>query len=404
VTITLSDLVKIDATGITIASLQEIYDFLVAEFKTIYGSDLIIDSNSAAGQRINILAQTIRTFNEALLSIYNGHDPDLAIGKQLENIASLNGIIRQGGTFTQQQITITVDRDLTLQGLDNNANDVNGTGFTVADNLGQKYILLDTVNLTPGIHVKTFRAKDMGVITSQVNTITVPITIILGVVGINNTSGAVSIGKSEETDAEFRLRRQLSIANAASGDVDSIQSAILNVTGVTEAAVFNNNTSSTNTKGIPGHSVWVIVEGGANTDIANAINAKLNPACGMKGSIAVNIKKQSGDVEQILFDRSQSKNLYTRFNIKKISAEYTFDESSIKTYISTNTKFTIGQSAETSIITTVASQAINSKGGGGVPVNVEISKDNTTWLEYLDVDLANEKWILDIDRILITII
>jgi uncharacterized phage protein gp47/JayE len=395
----------LDATGLTIDTIQEIITQLEDGYKLIYGNDIIIDSNTPDGQLINLYAQSVRDLLEVIQQINSGFDIEQAIGVVLDQRVSLLGIQRQGATFTQQQVQITVNNAVTLEGLDADANNPDGTGYTVADDTGTEFILLDTFNApSEGVYNLTFRAKDLGSITTIPNTITNPVTIILEVTDINNPTGALEIGLDGELDATLRLRATQSTANRAKGFIDSLTGNLLNIDGVTDARVFENYTDVIDVDGIPAHGIWAIVEGGANTDIADTIYFTKNAGCDMKGAIAIDITTVNGSIFTILFDRPASKELYIRFDIQKLNPTQGFDEDGIKQYITDNLSFTIGESANTAAITCIAQDGINTTGGGGVPLNVEISNDGINYVDFLNTDTKDEKWIVDNARIDITIL
>ncbi len=395
----------LDANGLTIDTIQEIITQLEDGYKLIYGNDIIIDSNTPDGQLINLYAQSVRDLLEVIQQINSGFDIEQAIGVVLDQRVSLLGIQRQGATFTQQQVQITVNNAVTLEGLDADANNPDGTGYTVADDTGTEFILLDTFNApSEGVYNLTFRAKDLGSITTIPNTITNPVTIILEVTDINNPTGALEIGLDGELDATLRLRATQSTANRAKGFIDSLTGNLLNIDGVTDARVFENYTDVIDVDGIPAHGIWAIVEGGANTDIADTIYFTKNAGCDMKGAIAIDITTVNGSIFTILFDRPASKELYIRFDIQKLNPTQGFDEDGIKQYITDNLSFTIGESANTAAITCIAQDGINATGGGGVPLNVEISNDGISYVDFLNTDTKDEKWIVDNARIDITIL
>lgn len=392
----------LDATGLQTKTLTEIIEDLEEALKDIYGDDINIDSNSPDGQLINILAQQARDMRELLTTIYNSFDPDNAIGTVLDQRVAINNIQRQGGTYTIQPIDITVDRTVELQGLDADFSDPDGTGYTVQDDAGNEFILIDTTTFLSGVTTKNFRAKEIGQVETVVGTITTPVTVVLGVTSINNSSAALQTGVDQETDAQLRTRRQYSVANAAQGYLNGLQGDLLQLDGVTEAIVYENYTSTTDSNGIPAHSIWAIVEGGANTDIANTIYGNKSYGAGMKGSTTVDVTTPANTTFTAAFDRPSAANLHIRFDIQDTIAGTSYDQSVIKSYIVTNLIYTIGEAAETSRATAVAVDAINSQGGGGVPVNMEVSDDGATWVDYLEVSTLDEQYTLDASRITIT--
>jgi len=172
--------------------------------------------------------------------------------------------------------------------------------------------------------------------------------------------------------------------------------------GVIDAKVYENVTSSVDSDGIPAHGIWVIANGGASADIAQIIYENKSYGCNMKGAVSVDITTPSGVTFPALFDRSTAENLYIRFDIQPLSASAVFDQDIIKTFMVNNLTYKIGSYAETSSLTAVALAAINSNGGGGVPVNMEISKNGTTWFDYLTPTTKDKEFAVDTTRIAIT--
>jgi len=394
-----------DATGLTIDTLNEIIALLEAGYKDIYGVDINLESNSPDGQLINIYAQANRDLQEVIQQVNAGFDIQQAIGLVLDQRVSLLSITRQGATFTQQQVEITTDRALTLSGLDAEANNPDGVGYTVADDAGTQFILLDTFNaLSAGTYLLTFRAKDLGSITTLPNTITNPITVVIGVIGINNPSGVLELGVDGESDSALKVRATRSTANKSKGFIDGLTGLLLDVEGVTDAVAYENFTSVIDSNGVPAHGIWVICEGGANTDIANVIYATKNAGCDQRGNIIVDFTTVNGSIFEAKFDRPTSKNLWIRFDIKPTINGQAFNLSGIQDYIVENLIFNIGDSADTATVTCIAQDGINTTGGGGKALGVEISNDGISYVDFLDVDSVDEKWIVDVARIDITLI
>lgn len=395
----------LDNTGLTVKLLPEIISDLTAGFQSIYGTDIVLTSNSKDGQVINLIAQAIVDYLELLVNVYNSFDPAQAIGTQLDSRCVINNINRMGATYSQQNIQITVNQSLTLQGLDANANSPTGTGYTVADNLNNQWILLDTqYPNAPGTYTYVFRAQNLGPISTVPNTITNPVTVILGVTGINNSTGILELGQDGETDAQLELRRSRSVANASTGYLNGLQGQILDVVGVTDGQIFENVTDTTDSNNVPPHSIWTIIEGGADSDIANVIYKCKSYGCNMKGSTVVNIITPAGQILPIKFDRPISQNLYIRFNIQPTITGQIFDSVGIANYIVTNLAYSVNQIAETSSIIDVAKAAINITSGGGVPLSLQISNNNSTWVQYLSTTTPQYKWSVTANNINITIL
>lgn len=302
---------QITATGLEVATYAELVAQFTAAFQDIYGTDINLNSNSSDGQLMNIFIQSVMDVQDLLVQIYNGFDPDNAIGVVLDQRVALNGIQRLGGTFTITPITIVTSQALTLYGLDQTAQPV----YTVADNAGNQWQLQTTQSPTgPGTFVYNFQAANPGAILTIPNTITIPVTIVLGVTSINNPSIYSTLGINEESDAALRMRRQQSVALASQGFLSGLVAALENVTGITFVKVYENVTGTTDSDGVPGHSIWVIVSGtAAPVDIATAIYTKRNAGCGMFGAQSYTITQVDGSPFVILWDDVISENVFIKF-------------------------------------------------------------------------------------------
>lgn len=394
----------LNGQGLTVLTLSEIVANLEAAMKAIYGTDINIDQNSPDGQMINIFAQACEDIRELLVQINNGFDPDFAAGSTLDQRVALNNIARQAGTFTIQPVDITVSGTVFLQGLDAAAADPAGTGYTIQDNAGNQFVLLDSTTLTVGTTTLDFRAKNIGNVQTTVDTITNPVTIVLNVTSVNNSLAALSIGQNEETDAQLRVRRQRSVALASNGYLNGLLGTVLALTGVVDAKLYENDTSSTDANGIPGHGMWLIVNGGANTDIANVIYEKKTMGANMKGAVSVPITTPSGAIIDYLFDRPTAVPLHIRFNIQTTSSSAVFDQAALKNYFVANLSYGIGDFAETASLTALGIAAINAQGGGGFPEEMEISSDGSTWVDYLPTPTLDKEWVVSTGNITITVI
>jgi hypothetical protein len=393
----------ITSTGLVTDDLPTIVTDLTTGLQGIYGAAINVDQNAPDGQFINIFAQAIIDKLELIAAVYASFDPDRASGSVLDERVTINNIVRGGGTYTIQLIDITVSQTVTLPGLDGNFNNVNGTGYTVQDDAGNQFILVDTTTLTAGVTTLEFRAALLGTVQTVIGTITNFVTVVLGVTSINNSVVASTVGQNQETDAELRIRRQNSVAIAAQGYLNGLLGAVLAVTGVTEAQLYENNADTATTYGQPAHSMWLIVAGGANTDIANAIYNKKSFGANMYGGVTVPITTPSGLIFNAMFDRPTAINLYIQFNIHKTTGT-SFDTTGIENYMQANLLYNISQIAETSSITAVALAAINATSGGGVPIDLKISLDGITYVDYLTVPNLAQQFVVSPSNISITVL
>lgn len=382
----MSDL--LDATGLQTATAPELLEELQTAFKAIYGEDVLLDSSTPDGQWLNILVQKGVDVRGLLMQLYNSFNPDNTQGSLLDQRCAINNVFRKAGTFTTVTINVTTDRQLTLQGVDDNYNSPEATGFTVQDNEGNRFILVNTTTFSQGTTAALFRAENLGNVVVLPNTITTPVTIVLGVTSINNPSAANEVGTDEETDGSLKVRRRQSVAISSFGYLNGLQAALLQLDGVTDAKVYENYTSSTDANGTPAHCIWVVMDGGSTADIANTIYSKKCPGTDMRGNITYTITTPAQTQFVAKWDNATVTPFYIKFNIKPVASSITFNQTAIKAYIEENLMFGIGDLAETASITEIAQKAIDSVGGQGYALNVLISTDQTNWVEYLSPVVA----------------
>lgn len=387
----------LNENGLQISTQKELIEALETGFKNIYGADANLESQTPDGQVINIFAQGGNDVRSLLLQLYNSFDPDAATGRILDQRCAINNIFRKGGTFTTVEVSIETDRTVTLEGVDENYNNPEATGFTIQDNAGNRFILVNTQTFNTGTHTALFRSENIGAVDVALNTLTNMVTVVLGVVSVNNPVAA-TLGVNEETDSQLRIRRRKSVAISSSGYLNGLLGAILALDGVTSAALYENYTNQTDSLGIPPHCIWLVVEGGSQQDIANTIYSKKSYGCDMRGNTEYTIITQSRQEFIAKWDEVVVQPLYIKFRLFPLAQNIQFDENAIKEYIIDNASFNIGDYAETAAITALCQEAINSVSGevygasqsGGVALDVLISSDNSTWVEYLEASAASK--------------
>lgn len=396
----------LDENGLSVDNYSTLLTNLQNEMQAIYAPDgdtINFDSETPDGQLTNIFAQAGTDMRELLQEIYNSFDPEKCSGRLQDIRYALNGITRNGGTYTIQNIDVTVDRTVTLEGLDDKYNDETATSYTVSDNAGNLWYLIDTVELGKGTHSLPFRSKDMGLVQPTIGTITNMVTIILGVTSVNNSVAPTTLGDEQESDVAFRIRRGRSTEVRGRSNTDAMLAQLLNLDGVTDCDVWVNPSNIIDSTGTPAGYVWVIVEGGANSDIADIIYAN---SCGRgtRGDVEVDKTAISGQIFKLHFDRPTPIPLYIKFDFKLTVSQDATDTTAIIQKFVENLKYTLYQDAETSIPTTTAYNAVVANGGGGYPLNLQISLNGSDWTDYIKCPARNNKFVVDISRVTINLI
>ena len=394
----------VTSNGLEVQSYDELLTFEQGSLNGIYAADgesINFGSETPDGQATNIFAQIATDDRELAQGVYNSFDPDKCSGSVQDSRYALNFLFRNGGTFTIQNINVTVNKTVTLQGLDANYNDLNAASYTVSDNAGNLWYLIDTVTLTTGTTSLPFRSQNYGNPQPIIGTITNQVTKVLGVTSVINSVAPTTLGVEQETDSQFRLRRNRSTAIRGQNNNDSMLGQILGLDGVSDARTFVNIPTATDyDSNLPDYAVWVIVEGGANSDIADVIYAN-STGLPTYGSVQVDVTATSGQVFTTKFDRANPVSLYIQFDFQFSGSSTVINEDGIKEYIASNLTYNLGEDAETSKITTIASEAILANGGGGYALNVQISTNGTTWTDFIPSSSIQNKFVIDTTRITI---
>lgn len=387
----------IGANGLVTQTLEEIKTALIAQFKGIYGNNINLEQNSPDGQFINLLAQEKKDTLDFITQLYNNLDVDAVYGLPQQILYKLNGLTIHAYTYSYVYITVVVSESVTLQGLDDNINNADGTGYTVRDTNGNRWILAETQNLTAGSYTLNFRAAELGAITALPNTINVMETVLKGVTLVNNTASNYQTGNEGETAAQYRQRRNRAMSVPSQGFSDSIESQMLNLQNVSQCKVYENKTNSVDSDGIPAHGFWVIVEGGTTSEIGNIIYRNAPPGIPMKGTQSVVITKQNGSTETVYYDLPSPATLYIAATITAFDG--TLDDDYIKEQLVSQLDYNIGQMADSAILTTILKDII---GEMGTVYGVEVSADNNTFAEYLTPTGKNKFWQVTTSSITLT--
>ena len=192
--------------------------------------------------------------------------------------------------ITEQGFTITTsDNSLTLKANSLTSNNI----LILSDNL-------TTISVTSIIN---FLCEDYGKVTLPNGIIINHVNNIAGFKSVTNQI-APSYGRLQETDIELRQAYIAKSALRSNTMVDSIVSELLNNVEYVETATgYENDGDTVNSWGMPPHSVELVVEGGSDTDIANAILRRKAGGIQTFGSVVVNIPGVYGENIPVRFNR-----------------------------------------------------------------------------------------------------
>ena len=127
-------------------------------------------------------------------------------------------------------------------------------------------------------------------------------------------------GQEQESDNDYIERWFLS-RNESEWNLDGIRAEVLKQEGVKSVYADENKEMATDERGIEGKSIVLIVDGGRNEDIANAIWKKKDHAIKTMGDTKVIVKDSQGIDREISFYRPQKREV--EINIEFTAAKDT---------------------------------------------------------------------------------
>lgn len=282
---------QIGLDGISSPTFGDILASLQAQYRTIFGADSYLEADSQDGQWLSILALLIKDVNDMAIAVYQAYSPATAQGNGLDTAIKINGLSRALSSHSTAEALIV---------------GVPGTIITAgfaSDGLGTLWKLPDTVVIPDvGQITVTLTANDPGNIVALAGSIINIETAVLGWQSIISTTDATP-GLPIETDAILRRRQKVSTSLPAQNVLTGIVGAVANLPGVEQWQVFENFTDITDVKGIPGHSFALVVQGGDDTAIAQAIAVRKTPGAGTYGTTTVIVTDEKGIPTTINFFR-----------------------------------------------------------------------------------------------------
>ena len=262
----------IDAFGITAPDFNTVLVGLTAQYRGIYGQDAYLEPDSQDGALLAILALALHDTNSLAIAVYQAFSPGTAQGEGLSSIVKINGITRHVQAYSTCDILI-----------------VGQVGTVIADGIvtdpaGGRWIMYGIIVIPESGQVTataTFEAA--GAVAAPPNSLIVIGSPTRGWQTATNPASA-ALGDPVESDATLRLRQRDSTALPSRSVLSGIQGGVLSLVGVVRSNAYENDTDITDARGIPSHSIAMVVDGGDAQSVANIIGARKGPGVGTYGT------------------------------------------------------------------------------------------------------------------------
>jgi uncharacterized phage protein gp47/JayE len=164
----------------------------------------------------------------------------------------------------------------------------------------------------------------------SITTIETPVA---GWADVKNMTDA-DVGRDRETNAAFRVRRELELVSQGKSPKEAIRAGISEVEDVEQVAVFVNFSNTADGDGLPAHSVEVVVKGGDGEDLALAVFANVAGGIEAHGDLTYQVTDSEYQIQTVKFSRPDDVLIYFDADITIDSSTFPNDgEDQIKAAI-----------------------------------------------------------------------
>ncbi len=299
---------QLTSTGLVVSRLDERLAQLQTAARAIFGAALALGPDTIDGQTLGIFAESINNLDMLLEDVYTALDPSGATGLRLSRLVRLNGLTRLAGTYSTATLTLagTVGRTVPA-----------GTLVHSTATLAVFRTDADAVITATGFVSMTATAQLIGLQAAPAGTLTAIDTPVFGLQSVTNPADA-AVGRNEETDAQLRPRRDASTAYPSQTVVDGINAALANLPGVTQSRVYENDQPVADpVTGQAKNSIYPVVLGGADADIASALLLKKTGGIPTIGAVTTSATDAAGRAHVVKYSRPTAVPVYVTVNISK---------------------------------------------------------------------------------------
>lgn len=302
----------VTAAGFESKSVEEIAAEIRGAVSGGISTQLDLSSTSPFGQLIDAVATQIAQTWEAAQANYTAKDIEQAADDSLNALAKLHGTSRRAATPSTVLLTLNLSVGFYTAGT---------LAVNVAGDPTIRFTSDADINvLSPSVLVGVpFTCDTLGPLHAGAGTLT---EISDPVVGFNSATNPLdaTLGSDIETDAALRSRLKDELARKGSATVDAIRADVLAVSDFVR--VYENEGDGVDANGLPGHSFEVLVLGGTDADIADAIFNTKPAGIQAYGSTVVTVTDSQGSGHAIGFTRPDDVEMYVDVTLSYLAGRY----------------------------------------------------------------------------------
>ena len=309
---------KLTEKGYKIKTQNEIFEeekSLYLEIDPLWN----LDPSTPDGLKIAHDSEVFSSLDEQVKQAYDARDPNKASGYDLDILGAITGAVRSQGTPSTVNLKITGVPGTIIRA-DSKVKTTDNIIFLTDETV--------TIGLDGTITVGAHCEKN-GAIAVDADSLTNIVETVGGWQSVTNPLPAVA-GTDRDSDTVFRVKRAKAVGRAGQNQKESLYGELYDTEGVRKVAVYENKTNSQdvdpthNPRGLPPHSLAIVVDGGSDQDVAESIYRKLCPGVALH-AVGTKVEKT---VYSKIFPASYDVITFSRPNYVDISLEITVKDAS----------------------------------------------------------------------------
>ncbi len=279
--------------------VQEIVSHINSRFRSVFGANFDISPEGPDGQVIGIISEEISKCWQQAEMVFNAYRPGAMQKVGLDNICEL--------TFTKRLVNWPSRVGVRCAG---QAGTLVPAGSIVSDGTMNFKTQYDCI--IPG--TVTAVATESGEYYIAANTVNKIVTTVAGWESVNNPEVGQT-GVDYESDPALRIRRDRTTAHSGSAFVEAIYAALADL-NLSYIRIRDNDTGAPiGTQ--PSGTVFVVVEGGTEDEIARRIYSSKTGGVPTHGTTSVSIYDSKGYPHEIKFSRPEDATIYVTGTFKR---------------------------------------------------------------------------------------
>ena len=279
--------------------VQEIVSHINSRFRSAFGANFDISPEGPDGQVIGIISEEISKCWQQAEMVFNAYRPGAMQKVGLDNICEL--------TFTKRLVNWPSRVGVRCAG---QAGTLVPAGSIVSDGTMNFKTQYDCI--IPG--TVTAVATESGEYYIAANTVNKIVTTVAGWESVNNPEIGQT-GVDYESDPALRIRRDRTTAHSGSAFVEAIYAALADL-NLSYIRIRDNDTGAPiGTQ--PSGTVFVVVEGGTEDEIARRIYSSKTGGVPTHGTASVSIYDSKGYPHEIKFSRPEDATIYVTGTFKR---------------------------------------------------------------------------------------